>query len=135
MGRIMRRIGTGSATQRVELGGYTEPQKITENLEQGTNYSTYIATEFKASATVKGSIVKVSLSFNAKTASSSSGWKQIYTLPDGIPKPSSNEAVNTISSANKMQQFLVSTTGDVSINGGYGTTNAELCSAEIIYIV
>lgn len=132
MGRIM--LATSASTDE-EYGGYTEPQITADDLEQGTNYSTYIATQFKASATAKGSIVKVSLSFNAKTASSSSGWKQIYTLPNGIPKPSSNEAVNTISSANKMQQFLVSTTGDVSINGGYGTTNAELCSAEIIYIV
>ena len=132
MGRIM--LATSASTDE-EYGGYTEPQITTKNLVQGTNYSAYIGTEFKASATTKGSIAKVSLSFNAKAVSSSSGWKQIYTLPDGIPKPSSNEAVNTISSANKMQQFLVSTTGDVSINGGYGTANSELCVAEIIYIV
>lgn len=132
MGRIM--LATSASTDE-EYGGYTEPQKSTENLEQGTNYSTYIDTEFKASATAKGGIVKVSVVFNAKTATASSGWKQIYTLPDGIPKPSGNESVNVISSANKMQKFLVSTTGDVSINGGYGTTNAELCSADIIYIV
>lgn len=132
MGAIM--LATSENTAE-EYGGYTEPQVTTENLEEGTNYSTYIATQFKASATTKGGIIKVSVVFNAKTVASSSGWKQIYTLPDGIPKPSGNESVNVISSANKMQQFLVSTTGDVSINGGYGTTNGELCSADIIYIV
>ena len=131
MGRIM--LATSNSTDE-EYGGNIEEIVSSKNLVQGTNYSTYIGTEFKASATTKGGITKVSVVFNAKTVSSSSGWKQIYTLPDGIPKPSTNESVNIISSANKMQQFLVSTAGDVSINGGYGTSNDELCSADIIYI-
>lgn len=107
----------------------------TGNLIQGSQYSTYVQENYKATAEEKNGVVYVNVILSLKTVSASSGWKELFTLPSNITKPNAVQTNSVVMSDNKYNQFRIGTDGTVSLNGGIATSNGVSYVGNITYVV